>query len=216
MYCADIGSVPNKRFGWARTTTDNAGTEVHASGLEIDKLVASVAEDLAAGEPVALGFECPLFVPVPDDHLALGKARDGEGNRPWSGGAGSGAMATGLVQVAWILTELRRLVGEGTEAYLDWQAFAAAKHGLFLWEAFVSGKAKVTATADPHVQDAKAAVQEFRRLVPELQGAGAVTAERPLSLLGAAMLWSGWSTDQDLLHSDCLVIKAPVLGDSSG
>jgi uracil-DNA glycosylase len=38
--------------------------------------------------------------------------------------------------------------------------------------------------------------------------ANAVSAERPLSLLGAALVWSGWSDDSALLHAPCLVIKA--------
>jgi hypothetical protein len=215
VYCADIGSVPNKRFGWARTTADSNGTEIHASGPDIDELLGCVAEDLGRGKRVALGFECPLFVPVPNDPLALGKARCGEEDRPWSAGAGSGAMATGLTQVAWVLSGLRPLVPDATDLYLDWPSFKTAKRGLFLWEAFVSGKAKAQAkdNVDPHVQDARAAVREFRALLPDLHEASAVTSKRPLSLVGAAVLWSGWATDLALLRSACLVIKVQALSD---
>lgn len=38
------------------------------------ELVDAVAGDLIAGEAVALGFECPLFVPVPATPLQLGAA----------------------------------------------------------------------------------------------------------------------------------------------
>ena len=65
------------------------------------------AIDLAARRPVALDFECPLYVPVPANPADLGKARKNEGNRSWSAGAGSGAMATGLVEAAWVLRKLR-------------------------------------------------------------------------------------------------------------
>jgi hypothetical protein len=58
--------------------------------------------------PVALGFECPLFVPLNLQPEALTTARSGEGSRPWSAGAGCGALATGLVQVAWILRKIRQ------------------------------------------------------------------------------------------------------------
>src|SRR6266540_1033323 len=65
VYCADIGSVPNGRFGWARSEPDETTIERHRGGTEIIDLADGVGEDLAAGQPVALGFECPLFVPVP-------------------------------------------------------------------------------------------------------------------------------------------------------
>jgi hypothetical protein len=85
IYCADIGSVPKARFGWARGDTDEAGIERHRGGTEIIELVDAVAEDLAADRAVALGFECPLFVGVPTQPMRLGTARSGEGNRSWSG-----------------------------------------------------------------------------------------------------------------------------------
>ncbi|MGE5434467.1 MAG: hypothetical protein ACM3S3_06740, partial [Candidatus Doudnabacteria bacterium] len=159
--------------------------------------------DLGAGRAVALGFECPLFVPVPEQALGLGMARTGEKNRSWSAGAGAGAMATGIVQVAWILSELRRRSPD-TTTHLDWAELRQTSHGLFLWEAFVTDRAK----AATHVDDATVAVTAFRNALPDPTTANAVTAERPLSLLAAALLWSGWSEDVDLLRSSCLVIKA--------
>lgn len=201
--CADIGSVPNGRFGWARGEPDKPTSEPHRGGTEIVDLVDAVADDLAAGFAVALGFECPLFVPVPEEPLRLGKARGGEHNRSWSAGAGSGALATGIVEVAWILEQLRRLQPQAF-TYLDWEGFASAGAGIFLWEAFVSDRAK----AATHVDDAAVAVAAFREALPDPTAANAVTADRPLSLLGAALLWSGWSDDVGLLHAPCLVIKA--------
>jgi hypothetical protein len=203
IYCADIGSVPRGRFGWARSDTDEAGIERHRGGTEIIDLVDAVAEDLAAGRPVALGFECPLFVGVPTQPLRLGTARRGEGNRSWSAGAGAGALATGLVEVAWILSELRHRC-PGTEAHVDWSRFARAGKGVFLWEAFVSADAK----AATHVDDATIAFRTFREALPDPNAANAVGAERPLSLLGGALIWSGWRDDVDLLHTPCVVIKA--------
>jgi hypothetical protein len=46
-----------------------------------------------------------VLVPGTKPHAwrGLGKARDGEGNRPWPAGAGAGALATGLAQGAWML-----------------------------------------------------------------------------------------------------------------
>jgi hypothetical protein len=204
IYCADIGSIPNRRFGWARSAANEGGIERHRSGTEIIELLDGVAEDLAAGRGVALGFECPLFVPVPEQPLRLGMARAGERNRPWSAGAGAGAMATGIVEVAWILAELRRRCPKATP-YLDWTEFATGR-GLFVWEAFVTAGAK----AATHVDDATVAVAAFRNCLPDPTAMNAVTAERPLSLIGTALLWSGWSTDAAVLHAPCLVIKAAL------
>lgn len=212
IYCADVGSIPNGRFGWARSAADERKIERHRGGTEIVELLDGLAEDLTAGQGVALGFECPLFVPVPEQPLRLGKARPGEGNRPWSAGAGAGAMATGIVEVAWILSELRRRRPKA-KPYLDWAEFAAAGCGLFLWEAFVTAEAK----AATHVDDATIAVAAFRDSLPDPTAKDAVTAERPLSLLGAALLWSGWSIDADLLRTRCLVIRAvPPRGAGAG
>jgi hypothetical protein len=93
-------------------------------GQVIDDLIEAVAEDLGHGVSVALGFECPLFVPVPEDPLRLGRARVGDGNRAWSAGAGTGAMATGLVQAAWGLRRLRERA-PAEHAFVDWVASAA-------------------------------------------------------------------------------------------
>ena len=213
IYCADIGSVPNGRFGWARSEPGEEPIERHRGGSEIVDLVDAVADDLAARQAVALGFECPLFVPVPEHALRLGAARPGDGNRAWSAGAGAGALTTGLVQVAWILRELHRHCPD-SEPYLDWNDFTRAGGGLFLWEAFVTDRAK----AATHVDDATVAVAAFRDALPDPTAANAVTADRPLSLLGAALLWSGWADDVALLHAPCLVIKAapPAAVSASG
>ena len=187
---ADIGSVPRRRFGWARSDGRDETIERHCGGTEIADLVGAVAADLAEGRSVALGFECPLYVPVPEEPLRLGAARVGEGNRSWSAGAGAGALATGLVEVAWTLEELRRRAPD-LPVFLEWERFRTAGVGLFLWEAFVTDKAK----AATHVDDAIVAVAAFRGALPDPAAANAVTSERPLSLLGCALLWSRWSDD---------------------
>jgi hypothetical protein len=68
----------------------------------------------------------------------------------------------------------------------------------------VTARAKATT----HVDDATVAVTAFRAALPDPTSANAVSAERPLSLLGAALLWSGWREDTELLRAPCLVIKA--------
>jgi hypothetical protein len=95
IFCADVGSIKQKRFGWAGTLPDGAAI----SGTNIEEFAAQVAKQLENKAKVALGFECPLFVPVRSNPVEVNSARKGEGNRSWSAGAGTGALATGLVEV---------------------------------------------------------------------------------------------------------------------
>jgi hypothetical protein len=202
VFCADVGSVSMGRFGWARSQTMGGVDEVHDTSKP-SHLVDAVCAELAAGRPVALGFECPLFVPVPVDQMALGRARAGEGNRSWSAGAGTGALTTGLVQAAWVLEALRSR-NRDEHLWLDWTAFSAIGQGLLVWEAFVTSAAKGVT----HVDDAAIAVAAFTAGLPDPRQASTISAERPLSLIGAAAVWSGWSTDDDVLHAAPLVVRA--------
>lgn len=45
-------------------------------------LALAVASDLREGKAVAMGFECPLFVPLADLPVDLTRARPGEGAKP--------------------------------------------------------------------------------------------------------------------------------------
>lgn len=202
IYAADIGSVAKGRFGWwRRTTTSPSGH----GGSRPDELVNVVADDLEHGRPVALGFECPLWMDLPRDASELTRARNGEGDRASSAGAGSGALATGLAQTAWILRELRPKAPT-VRAFLDWHAFATAKSGLFIWEAFVTKEAKV----DTHEGDATKATDAFGAALPNPVPKSSVTQRGPevSSLIGAALLRTGWTTDISVLGQACLVIRA--------
>jgi hypothetical protein len=122
--------VPNGRFGWAHGDPDDPAIQRHHSRTEIVDLVDAVAEDLVAGQAVALCFECPLFVPVPEQALRLGTARPGEKNRLWSAGVGAGAIATGLVEIAWILDQLRAPPPGRSDGLSRLARFTAAGSGL--------------------------------------------------------------------------------------
>jgi hypothetical protein len=202
VVCADVGSVSAGNFGWARTESESSRVAEFDASRPAD-LADAVASELLAANPVALGFECPLFVPVPTAEKRLGAARSGEGNRAWSAGAGSGVLATGIVQVGWILRAIRDRC-PGHRLFLDWEEFARECQGLLVWEAFVSAAAKGTT----HVDDAAIAVEAFSAALPDPGLASAITAESPLSLVGAAALWSGWLTDPAAVHECPLVIKA--------
>lgn len=205
IVCADVGSIPKNNFGWW-------ASKEHF-GKDLSGLADFVARALNAGLKVALGFECPLFVLVPDDEQTLTRARPGEGNRAWCAGAGSGAVATGLVQVTWALRAIRDALHQATPVHLDWRSFAQAQHGLFLWEAFVSGPGKAPAVdTDLHVADACAGARAFRDAMPELESANAISPgdHEVYSMLGGALLRTGWSTDLSLLARPCLVIRTAV------
>jgi hypothetical protein len=195
--CADVGSVSKGNFGW--------WSEADANGITPSELATHVADLLDRGNRVALGFECPLFVPLVADERSLTNARPGEGNRAWSAGAGCGALATGLVQVAWVLREVRSMLTHGVPAYLGWHSFRESHSGLFLWEAFVTDEGKLTS----HILDARAGAQAFIRSLPEPETANAVKCAGAVhSLVGAALLRTGWSDDLSLLEQPCLVLRA--------
>jgi hypothetical protein len=44
--------------------------------------------------------------------------------------------------------------------------------------------------------------------LPDPRKASTIGAERPLSMIGAAAIWSGWSADDDLLHAAPLIVRA--------
>lgn len=205
IYAADIGSVKGDNFGWFRRSANSFDAAARSHGRHPADLVAEMVEDFERGAPVALGFECPLWVDLPEAAEDLTRGRDGEGVRPWSAGAGCGALATGLVQTAWILRELRAAAPEA-KAFLKWGEFVEAKTGLFLFEAFVTGTAK----SDTHEGDAKKAADAFAAALPDPSTASSVTprGSEVVSLIGAALVRTGWTTDPSVLGQASVVIRA--------
>jgi hypothetical protein len=200
IFCADIGSVQKGRFGWFGMDPESRPV----TGSSIEDLAILVAEKITDGHKIALGFECPLYVPLRSDPMLLTKARTGEGNRSWSAGAGCGALATGLAEVTWILDQIRARTPRPATAFLNWKEFETSHGGLFLWEAFVSGKAK----GSGHAQDAEIAGQMFRAALPNPETSNAISEKSALSLIGACLVRTGWSKNVQILSEPCLVIKA--------
>lgn len=197
--CADIGSVKKGKFGWASNPSEPDAD--HASPRS---LVEFVAERLQANLRVALGFECPLWIPIDDEPARLTCGRDGEGDRAWSAGAGACSLATGLTEVTWILDQIRRETPDRA-AFLDWEAFEHTKSGLFIWEAFVTASAK----ADSDQGDAQVAIDAFNKSLPDPRSKNALTpTSSTRSLVGGALIWSGWTRDLKTLSEPCIVIKA--------
>lgn len=199
IYCADIGSISAGNFGWARYGTADSSQK---TSEDIAALCKSVADDLTQGFKVALGFECPLYVPFPEIPSELTKARPGEGNRPWSAGGGAGSLATGLSETLWILHRIRKSLSGQPPAFLDWNGFLQAQTGLLIWEAYVSGGRHT----DSHAGDALLAVKAFAERLPVPKSD--LGLQRVRSLIGAALIQAGWSRELKLLDAPCLVIKA--------
>src|SRR5580704_10846735 len=111
----DSGSVgPSSTFAWA--AFDAPERQVMAAGTDPETAVSALVPGLPSGARAALLLEAPMSVPVPvrdgqpDGWRMLEKAQHGEGNRPWSAGAGAAALATGLAQGAWMLRQLAVMV----------------------------------------------------------------------------------------------------------
>ena len=202
----DVGAPKN--IGWWREDGDETGR----GGTSLDQLAALLAEDLAAGRSVALGFEAPMFIPRPESADRLNKARAGEGSSPWSGGAGTAVLACGMQQAVYVLSALAADVDEFPHVGLDVETLAGPTPSFVLWEAFVSGRAKDPLADDPHVDDARVAVAEFRRRWAGGSMSSDIADTEVTSTAGLAILVAGLSTDIELLTRPCVVIRAPDLG----
>ena len=203
VFCADIGSIAQGSFAWARRIPGPGEGEAHAPG-SIELLARAVGYELEAGNPVALGFEMPLFVPVPVESSRLGKARPCDANAPaWSSSPGGTVMATGLAQVPWLLRCIRELAPEAN-LHLAWEPFAAERSGLLVWEAFVSGPAK----GETHEEDARIGMEAFCAQLPTPGDPIADETERPFSLVAAAAHWAGWDPQREELRSACVLVRA--------
>ncbi len=86
IYACDVGSTKAAKakgrlqsFAWARLDPEDGAIGVSRC---IENLIHYIGCDVKRGYSVSLGFEAPLFIPVPEDRKDLSKGREGEGNRP--------------------------------------------------------------------------------------------------------------------------------------
>ena len=197
----DIGSPKKKNIGWAIVGP------MACAGEDLDEGVCAFAEALKAA-PLALGFEAPMFVPMREKAKNLTCARDGEGDRAFSAGAGAAVLVTSTVVVPYVLRSLREAAPDAT-ATLNWQGWpfgAASPRQLLLFEAFVSKGGKKRERG--HVDDAKSAAQALWNMIETKEPLGpAVTVGRCFNILGAMMLRTGWSCDVSVLSQLCLVVR---------
>jgi hypothetical protein len=204
VFCADIGSIARDSFAWARRIPGSADEELLQRPESIESLAASVVQVLRDGEPVALGFEAPLFIPVPENPDRLGKARPCDAPSPsWSSSVGASVLATAMVQIPWTLRFIHEQVPD-LRVHVQWPPFAERHDGLLLWEAFVSGAAK----GQTHEEDARSGVQAFCEQLPNPGDPIATETERPFSVVAAAAIWAGFDLPIEDLHGGCLLVRA--------
>lgn len=214
-YACDVGSTrPDKKghipFGWARATIADSGIEVIPGDHDVEHCIHDIRRSAATHLPIALGMECPLYIPIPSSSTLLSCGREGEGSRSCFAPAGGYVAMLGLHQLAYILRSLR---GCGLRLHFDWSEWCTAATGgdLLLWEAFVCSEAHADRTSeDSGIEDAQTAVHEFAVRYQ----AGALSSDvglragtEALSLAGCAALWAGLDDDLLILRKPVLVVK---------
>lgn len=217
VVAVDVGSV-RKNFAWAGM--DLPGRRpVGEGGRHPEGAALAVLEALDDSVPVALGFEAPLMVPVSpvgpvDGWMTLGQARQGETvdgrSRPWSAGAGSGALATGLAQLAWVLERIGSGF-PGLRCTTRPESWLRGDAELFIWEAFVSGTGKpVPSGITQHAADAAAAADTFADRLEDATLSRSDVVCSPASsfnLAAAAAAYAGLAIPSDELRNQVQVYR---------
>jgi hypothetical protein len=194
---------------------DAPGRDLVNSGTNPESAVSALVPGLLAGAQVALLLEAPMSVPVPggqpDAWRGRGKARRGERNRPWSAGAGAGALATGLAQGAWMLRQLAVTVPELTST-TQAETWRRGDAQLLLAEAFITASGKPEPLpAGQHAADAVAAGLALAEVLDSsapLVSSVCCSPRESFSLLAAMALWAGLRIDPGELRAEVLVVAA--------
>lgn len=202
VFAVDVGSPKN--FAWA--SSDNR------CGCDGNSLIAELAVSIGKKAMIAIGFECPLFVPVPTFWLEIGKSREGEGDRSWSGGAGGTVACYGLHEIGWLLTGLRKTLLDGNLELpgitFHPETWSSDGNAILIWEAFVSGDAK----AATHVGDAQLAVDTFMQ-ISNADSWESAKMVRPrinaasMNLAAFAARWAHWDIREEQFRENTLVVK---------
>ena len=208
--CLDVGSPQKGNVGWAVL---HGGTPRH--GRELPRFLDLLVSHLGMGRSIALGFECPLYIPKRDDPMLMTGARLGEKGVNWCGGPGGSVLATGLAQVNWVLRNLS-LSDRNLASSTRWNDFRYKSIPLFIWEAFItSGDGAATQGGVPdreqasdHERDAVCGAIAFAdRARRQADLVSDLDQEPATSLIGMHLLSTGLATDLSLLNETCFVLK---------
>lgn len=208
--CLDVGSPKSGNVGWAVL---HCGEKKF--GRHLPQFIDQLVLHLEMGRTAAIGFECPLYIPKRDDPMEMTSARLGEVGVNWCGGPGGSVLATGLVQVHWVLRHLAQRVFQ-LAASTRWQDFCYRNVQLFIWEAFITSTGGVTVSeglpdknaASDHERDAICGAMAFAALSKKQTAVTSDLRQEPaISLVGMHMLNTGLATDWGLLNETCVVLK---------
>jgi hypothetical protein len=215
VYAVDVGS-PNNGLAWARFrwTGDNTRDTRPVGSMNFSDFLTCLVNDLKRKVPVSLGFEAPLFLPVTEDVKNLSDARENE-PAAWSASAGAYSATLAIPVISYVLRHIRKNVHPAPPVTLDsadWNPNGVARQQLHLWEAFVSGSAHAREenahALATHVRDAATAVLAFIQWeAMDPRPSSQITASKPFSTVGAAVLWSELSNDMSLLHKEVSVLR---------
>ena len=163
----DVGSPKSNRLGWA------AGLE-RGGASSYTPVVDLLAARLFADGRATIGFEAPIWAPRRERLLQVTDARQGverKLGRAWTAGPGASALATCLGLMTWTFARIAESSPVAATGRLDrWRA----RGGLLVWEAFVTGVAKLKTQDDDagtaldvfHWRDGPTFGRTFRRSPP--------------------------------------------------
>lgn len=206
--CVDIGSPKKGNVGWALLHG-----ETQVTGRDLNVFIALLEPHIRSGRTIAMGFECPLYVPKRADVATMTNCRIGEEGLNWCGGPGASVLATGLAQTNWVLTRMAELAANATGT-TRWHELQEGYCQFFFWEAFITSRAGVVVPIDfvegvsPHERDALVGALAFRQVVvPGKEFPSDLQDEEALSLIGMHLLETGLSQDMSLMSERCVVLK---------
>lgn len=125
-------------------------------------------------------------------------------------------LATGLVQVPWILGMIARGT-KGIRATTRWSEFANRDCQVLAWEAFITSrdgmrpdlKRYQTKRSTAHEHDALSGAATFlERLIGGNEIKSELEPEPSISLIAWHLLSCGLSSDRSLIAEPCIVVKA--------
>lgn len=224
IFAADVGKPKN--LGWARSFGESRSV-----GQGAGELADALALDAKSGLSIAVGFECPLFLPIAKEPQGLllcrSGGRSGDGDRSWSAGAAPAATTAGMVTMTWILRKLAQSLGDSPTPFSNWDTFckSSGSHRVFVWEAFISKrKGKLSdVLGDPptnteweikdayHIHsdkaDALTAVDAFVEDIGKPTDVDVAPGFDVLSLIHSVIAWLDWSVENVPIHVASIVRK---------
>lgn len=225
--CVDIGSPKKGNVGYSIRCGKDQIFPLGNTPTDVTERATAFVDCLAnyknADKKIALGFECPLFVPRREAFIRLTAQREGENGRPWSAGAGGYTLAIGIPIVDWILRNLKnnkdsKIKNNSIVATVNWNEFQTTESNsnLFLWEACSCPSNEIRGEGESsHDADARLATTKFGKWlngdVADNEIISQQNGEDCISLIGVSMLRNGLvdPIDLNVLRTHGLVLKVP-------